>query len=146
MVHIEKINQISYTPDGEALAWYDLSVSTAAELPALNSVVFGAKIQAPSRAQIIQADEPTIVTLDENGTWYPEQSNAEASKTLSMSPTLKKAVDEGGSDTINLIEDDIDRISDELEQAETPVKEQKKVFEESIEEPEKDGEDDDELL
>ena len=146
MVHIEKLNQISYTPDGEALAWYDLSVSTAAELPALNSVVFGAKIQAPSRAQIIQADEPTIVTLDENGTWYPEQSNAEASKTLSMSPTLKKAVDEGGSDTINLIEDDIDRISDELEQAETPVKEQKKVFEESIEEPEKDGEDDDELL
>ena len=140
MVHIEKINQISYTPDGEALAWYDLSVSTAAELPALNSVVFGAKIQAPSRAQIIQADEPTIVTLDENGTWYPEQSNAEASK------TLKKAVDEGGSDTINLIEDDIDRISDELEQAETPVKEQKKVFEESIEEPEKDGDDDAELL
>ena len=149
MVHIEKINQISYTPDGEALAWYDLSVSTAAELPALNSVVFGAKIQAPSRAQIIQADEPTIVTLDENGTWYPEQSGSSKNSlnaSLSMSPTLNKAITDSKDDMIELTEDDIDRISDELEQAETPVKEQKKVFEESIEEPEKDGEDDDELL
>lgn len=95
MVHLEKLNQISYTPDGDALAWYDLSVSTAAELPALNSVVFGAKIQAPSRAQIIQADEPTIVTLDDNGTWYPEQSSSSASTLsapLSTGKTLKPAV------------------------------------------------------
>ncbi len=145
MLHIEKLNQISYTPDGEALAWYDLSVSTAAELPALNSVVFGAKIQAPSRAQIIQADEPTIVTLDEDGTWYPKQSGS-SKNSLSMSPTLNKAITDSKDDMIDLTEDDIDRISDELEQAETPVKEQKKAYEESIEEPEKEGEDDDELL
>jgi hypothetical protein len=34
-----------------------------------------------------------------------------------MSPTLKKAVDESNGDTINLEEDDIDKISDEMEKA-----------------------------
>lgn len=98
MVHLEKLNQISYNSDGEALAWYDLSVSTAAELPALGSVVFGAKIQAPSRAQIIQADEPTIVTLDEDGNWYPEQSDSRASTLsapqLSLTPNMRGSVNQ----------------------------------------------------
>ena len=83
MVHLEKLNQISYTPDGDTLAWYDLSVSTAAELPALNSVVFGAKIQAPSRAQIIQTGD--FVTLDENGSWYSADGSGAVSSGVNAS-------------------------------------------------------------
>lgn len=74
MVHIEKINQTQADGNGVILAWLDISVSTAADLPELNGNVGGMKIQAPSRAQIIQASEPTIVTLDDDGTWYPEQN------------------------------------------------------------------------
>ena len=145
MLRVEKVRY----NDGMKNAVLDIQVSTAAELPSLNDVVCGLKIQAGSIAQIIQADSPTFVTMDANGTWYPEQSDSNASTlnaSLSMSPTLGKAIADSKDDMIDLTEDDIDRISDELEQAETPVKEQKKEFVESIEEPEKDGEDDDELL
>ena len=109
----------------------------------------GVTIAKGSVVQIVQADDSTFLTKGSDGTWYPEQSGSSKNSlnaSLSMSPTLNKAITDSKDDMIELTEDDIDRISDELEQAETPVKEQKKVFEESIEEPEKDGEDDDELL
>ena len=120
MVHLEKLNQISYNSDGEALAWYDLSVSTAAELPALNSVVFGAKIQAPSRAQIIQADEPTIVTLDEDGNWYPEQSDSGAAATPERSTRglTKTAQPTGISNILLDIEPQISEYVEEKEPVE----------------------------
>lgn len=148
MIQIEKI-RIDVTKDIKVV---DMQVSTAAELPDKNENVGGIIIAPGSIAQIIQADSPTFVTLDDDGTWYPEQSDSSASSlnaSLSMSPTLNKAIADSKDDMIDLTEDDIDRISDELEQAETPVKEQKKEYVESIEEPEiesKDGEDDDELL
>ena len=62
---------------GAICAKLDLQVSTVAELPHIGDVVGGMKVQAGSFAQIIQASEPTIVTLDDDttsGTWYPEQS------------------------------------------------------------------------
>lgn len=86
----------------------------ADEASDLASVLDGVTIAAGSTTQIIKMTEPTFVTLGTDGTWYPEQSGAEAGKTLSMSPTLKKAVDESDGDTIDLTEDDIDKINDEL--------------------------------
>lgn len=60
--------------NGKALAVLDLQVSTAAMLPAKNATVGPYKIQPGSTAQIIQAEEPTMVTMDDDGNWYPEQS------------------------------------------------------------------------
>jgi hypothetical protein len=147
MLRVEKVRY----NDGMKNAVLDIQVSTAAELPSLNDVVCGLKIIAGSIAQVIQTG--AWYTLDDNGTWYdtsgaPASSASSLNASLSMSPTLDKAIADSKDDMIDLTEDDIDRISDELEQAETPVKEQKKEYVESIEEPEKDkdGEDDDELL
>ena len=66
----------SYDDEGYALAKLDLQVSTAEELPTLGGVVEGTKYKCGigSAAQIVQADELTFVTLDEDETWYPEQS------------------------------------------------------------------------
>lgn len=72
MLRVEKVRY----NDGMKNAVLDIQVSTAAELPSLNDVVCGLKIIAGSIAQIIQADSPTFVTLDANGTWYPEQSDS----------------------------------------------------------------------
>lgn len=57
---------------GAVCAKLELQVSTAADLPSEGDVVGGFKVQAGSFAQIIQA--ATVVTLDDDGTWYPEQS------------------------------------------------------------------------
>ena len=131
---------------GKTIAVLDLQVSTASDLPAIGDVVENYIIAAGSNAQIVRASSPTFVTLDGgDGNWYPLQGGS-SSNSLSMSPTLNKAIADSKDDMIDLTDDDIDRISGELEQAETPVKDQKKAFEESIEEPEKGGEDDDELL
>ena len=131
---------------GKTIAVLDLQVSTASDLPAIGDVVENYIIAAGSNAQIVRASTPTFVTLDgDDGNWYPLQGGS-SSNSLSMSQTLNKAIANSTDDMIDVTEDDIDRISDELEQAETTVKEQKKEFVESIEEPEKDGEDDDELL
>ena len=66
-----------YSFDGSYyLAKLDLQVSTAADLPTLGGVVAGTpyKCGEGSIAQIVQADEPTFVTLDSSDeTWYPEQ-------------------------------------------------------------------------
>ena len=147
-----RINNTRYN-DGSGRAVLDLQVSTVAELPALNAELgTRLKVGAGSIAQVIQTG--AWYTLDDNGTWYgtsgtpaSSASNNSLNASLSMSPTLNKAIADSKDDMIDLTEDDIDRISDELEKAEEPaVKEQKKEYVESIEEPEKDGEDDDELL
>ena len=56
---------------GAICAKLELQVSTAGDLPSKDEVVGGMKVAAGSIAQIIQAD--TFVTLDDDGTWYPEQ-------------------------------------------------------------------------
>ena len=117
---------------GKTIAVLDLQVATAADLPELGGEVENYIVAAGSIAQIVEADEPTYVTLSgDSEEWWPDQSGTKAGKTLSASPTLKKAVDESDGDTIDLTEDDIDKISDELglepfpEPVEEPVEETK---------------------
>lgn len=129
MVRIEKERYV----DGNYNAILDLQVSTTAELPDMGDTIGLYTVAPGSIAQIVQADSPTFVTLDDDGTWYPEQSDS--SKSLNMSAPKTSAQLGKGKSVL---------VQDELE--EPAVKEQKKEFVESIEEPEKDGEDDDELL
>lgn len=75
MIQIEKI-RIDVTKDIKVV---DMQVSTAAELPDKGENVGGIIIAPGSIAQIIQADSPTFVTLDDDGTWYPEQSDSSKS-------------------------------------------------------------------
>lgn len=103
---------------GKQVAVVDMQVATAADLPALGDAVGNFIVAGGSNAQIVEADTVTFVTLSgDSGEWYPPQSTSAANNALSMSPTLKKAVDESNGDTINLAEDDIDKISDEMEKA-----------------------------
>lgn len=145
MKKIENIRWQTYDKDGVTIAVLDGQVSEATDLPTLGGDFCGAKVLPGSVMQIVQADSPTFVTLDANGTWYPEQSDSSASLNMSA-PKTSAQLGEGKSvlvhdePEINLDGGDFER---EIEQ---PVKEQKKEFVESIEEPEKDGEDDDELL
>ena len=141
MLRVEKVRY----NDGMKNAVLDIQVSTAAELPSLNDVVCGLKIIAGSIAQVIQTGD--FVTLDANGTWYPEQSDSSASS-LNASLSAPKTSAQLGEGKSVLVQDEpeINLDGGGFEREEQPVKEQKKAFEESIEEPEKDGEDDDELL
>lgn len=68
MVRVEKVRW----NDGQRNAVLDLQVSTAAELPDIWSMVGGWRLKEGSTAQIVQQGE--FVTLDKEGTWYPEQS------------------------------------------------------------------------
>ena len=127
-----KPREVQGYQDGKTIAVLDLQVATAADLPELGGVVENYIVAAGSTAQIVEVDEITFVTLsgDSEERW-PDQSGTKAGKTLSASPTLKKAVDESDGDTIDLTEDDIDKISDELglepfpEPVEEPVEEKK---------------------
>ena len=133
MVRIEKERYV----DGNYNAVLDLQVSTAAELPDMGDTIGLYTVAPGSIAQIVQADSPTFVTLDADGTWYPEQSDSSASS-LNASLSAPKTSAQLGEGKSVLVQDELE---------EPAVKEQKKAFEENIEEPEaKDGEDDDELL
>ena len=127
-----KPREVQGYQDGKTFAVLDLQVATAADLPELGGVVENYIVAAGSTAQIVEVDEITFVTLSgDSEEWWPDQSGTKAGKTLSASPTLKKAVDESDGDTIDLTEDDIDKISDELglepfpEPVEEPVEEKK---------------------
>lgn len=74
MRRFECIRERMYNADGTSNVVADMQVSTASELPVLGVAVDGMYIMPGSIAQIIQADELTFVTMDEDGTWYPEQS------------------------------------------------------------------------
>ena len=141
MLRVEKVRY----NDGMKNAVLDIQVSTVAELPSLNDVVCGLKIIAGSIAQVIQTGD--FVTLDANGTWYPEQSDS-SENSLNASLSAPKTSAQLGEGKSVLVQDEpeINLDGDFEREIEQPAKEQKKVFEESIEEPEKDGEDDDELL
>lgn len=143
MVRIEKERYA----DGNYNAVLDLQVSTVAELPDMGDTIGLYTVAPGSIAQIIQSDSPTFVTLDDDGTWYPEQSDSSASS-LNASMSAPKTSAQLGEGKSVLVQDEPEiNLDGGFEREEQPVKEQKKVFEESIEEPEeKDGEDDDELL
>ena len=74
MKKIENIRWQTYDKDGVTLAVLDGQVSEATDLPTLGGDFFGAKVLPGSTMQIVRAEEVTLVTLDADGTWYPEQS------------------------------------------------------------------------
>jgi hypothetical protein len=143
MLRVEKVRY----NDGMKNAVLDIQVSTAAELPSLNDVVCGLKIIAGSIAQIVHADSPTFVTLDDDGTWYPEQSDS-SSNSLNASLSAPKTSAQLGEGKSVLVQDEpeINLDGGGFEREEIPVKEQKKSFVESVEEPEQDGDDDEREL
>ena len=57
-------------PDGRVV--YDFQADTTSDLPALGSKLGRNTVGWGSIAQIVQADEPTYMTLGSNGTWYPD--------------------------------------------------------------------------
>ena len=123
-----KPREVQGYQDGKTIAVLDLQVATAADLPELGGVVENYIVAAGSIAQIVEADELTYVTLSgDSEEWWPDQSGTKASRTLSASPTLNKAIAQSDDDTIDLTEDDIDKISDELglEPFPEPVEEKK---------------------
>lgn len=67
-LRVEK-ERVKY-PDGRVV--YDFQADTASDLPALGASVGRYKVEWGSIAQIVQADEPTYMTLGSNGTWYPD--------------------------------------------------------------------------
>ena len=74
MKKIENIRWQTYDKDGVTIAVLDGQVSATNDLPTLGGDFCGAKVLPGSIMQIVTADEPTYVTLDADGTWYPEQS------------------------------------------------------------------------
>lgn len=80
MVRIEKERYV----DGNYNAVLDLQVSTTAELPDMGDTIGLYTVAPGSIAQIVQADSPTFVTLDDDGTWYPEQSDSSNSLNASL--------------------------------------------------------------
>ena len=73
MVRVEKVREDVYDPTtGTHTCVLDLQVSEATDLPAKDSTVGNATVAPGSIAQIIQTG--AFVTLDDDGTWYPEQS------------------------------------------------------------------------
>lgn len=136
-----KPREVQGYQDGKTIAVLDLQVATAEDLPEVGDEVETYIVAAGSIAQIVEADEPTWVTLSgDSETWWPDQSGADSSKALSVSPTLNKAIAQSDGDTIDMTEDDIDKISDELglEPFPEPVEEKKaKATESEVTEDEK---------
>lgn len=83
-ITIENPRAIIDYKGGKPVAKLDLQVATAEDLPEIGDEVEGYIVAAGSIAQIIQADSPTFVTLDANGTWYPEQSDSSNSLNASL--------------------------------------------------------------
>ena len=145
-IRIEKPRQIvGYNEDNQPIAVLDLQVGTAADLPDAGDEVDGYIVAAGSCAQIVEADEVTFVTLSgDTPGWYPDQSGT---RSLLASPTLKTAVERSNGDTIDLTEQELEQIRDDLDLEPFPEPiETKKEYVESVEEPEKDGEDDADIL
>lgn len=68
MVRVERVRHITPGANGIHLAVMDLQVSETSELPALNGIVDGMKVQAGSIAEIIQTGD--YATLNTDGNWY----------------------------------------------------------------------------
>lgn len=109
----------------------ELQVSSTDDLPELYELVDGVSVGPGSIAQLIESGG--FVTINDDGAWKPGGSTPDqdpdvAASTLSASPTLNKAIAQSDGDTIDLTEDDIDKISDELglEPFPEPVEETKK--------------------
>lgn len=91
-VRVEKPREILGFQDGKTVAVLDLQVATAADLPEIGGVVENYIIAAGSIAQIVEAEEPTWVTLSgDSEEWWPDQSGEDEGggrepETLNVSP------------------------------------------------------------
>ena len=140
------VEQVRYN-DGMKNAVMDINVGDTSDLPALGAVVFGLKIMATSFA----CDKSgTFYKLHNDGEWYicdGSGNTASNASSLNASMSAPKTSAQLGEGKSVLVQDEPEiNLDGDFEREEQPVKDQKKAFEESIEEPEKDGEDDDELL
>lgn len=104
---------------GKVIAVLDLQVASAADLPTIGAQVENYIVAAGSIAQIVEADEPTYVTLSgDSEQWYPTQESADAQAALNASPTLNAALRRSDGDTIDLTDDEVGRIRDEVDESE----------------------------
>lgn len=131
---------------GNRKAMLDMIASEATDLPSINDVVEGYEVQAGSWAYIAKSD--IWATLLDDDKWYSggqevptdsDDDDTEPAQSLNSSPQ-----------TLNLrpganFDPQLNEIQQETEEKQ-PEEEVLLDYEESIEEPEKDGEDDDELL
>lgn len=118
----------------------ELQCSTVPDLPAMYELVEGAIIAPGSIAELIQPGK--FVTLDDNGKWYKSDGSGEATEeepaeTLSLSPSLNLG---GGLKPSAGLQQGFDDAEEEPEIVNV------RPYDEIIEGPEKDGEDDEELL
>ena len=140
------VEKVRYN-DGMKNAVMDINVGDTSDLPALGAVVCGLKIMATSFA----CDKSgTFYKLHNDGEWYicdgSGNTASENSMTASLSAPKSSAQLGEGKSVLVQYEPEINLDGGGFEREEQPAKEQKKEYVESIEEPEKDGEDDDELL
>ena len=130
---------------GNRKAMLDMIASEATDLPSINDVVEGYEVQAGSWAYIAKSD--IWATLLDDNKWYSggqevstesSDDDTEPAQSLNLSPqTLNLRPGANFDPQLN----DIQQESEEPE-----IKDVLPDYEESIEEPEKDGEDDAELL
>lgn len=74
-IRVEKAREVLGFQNGKIVAVLDLQVATAADLPPIGGEVENYIVAAGSAAQIVEADEPTFVTLSgDSEEWWPNQS------------------------------------------------------------------------
>ena len=145
---------------GNRKAMLDMIASEATDLPSINDVVEGYEVQSGSMAYIVQSD--IWATLDSDDKWYSggqevstESDDTEPAQSLNLSPqALNLRPGANFEPQLNEIQQASEETPDEeTEEEEQPEEEEepaiKEVFpnyEESIEEPEKDVNDDEELV
>ena len=114
MQRIERTRDLQYDSNGVMMAVVDGQVSEASDLPALDGLFCGVKVQAGSIMQIVQTGD--FVTLDENGSWYSaDGSGAAATPERSTRGLTKAAQPTGISNSLLDIEPQIAEYVEEKE-------------------------------
>lgn len=116
-VHIIPNQAVVQNADGTAYlyAWAD----TEAELSGVTEID-GFTVGGGSMTVAI--DTGNILGFNSNSEWknLTNPSEADAQAALSLSPTLSNALKNSGGDTIDLNEEDIERIRNEISESEVP--------------------------
>ena len=114
----------------------DIAVSTVDDLPDDDTLL------TDSVCYVRQAG--VFYTKDDDGNWYDSSGNAPSSESDALNASLSAPKNLGG-EREEIVEEPVENEKSVLYPDEV-VKEQKKAFEESIEEPEQDGDDDEREL
>lgn len=121
MLRIERIRTEVYNHDGTRDVVCDMSVSTAAELPAMNEQQDNIIYKPDCYAYIIRTGQQA--TLDDDGKWYAggEEVSTEQASTLNASPlTLGKTVKPAVIQPESFEPDELEQEQTEAEPAEEP--------------------------